>query len=180
MIQFPCFKRDGVEMGFIMNTRSKQFLALLLSLGLCYITMAIGALASINARTFYAALVQPSWAPPGWVFGPVWLTLYTMMGIAAWLVWRQGGFAAHHYSLVLFIGHLIPNALWSWMFFDWQLGAASFATIVILWVLIVATMVCFWRVRPISAALLMPYLLWVSFASALNLRLWQLNPEVLG
>jgi tryptophan-rich sensory protein len=103
-----------------------------------------------------------------------------MMAIAAWLVWRRGGFRANRIALSLFLAQLVLNALWSWLFFAWHLGASAFADIVILWVLIIATLISFWRVRPLAGALLIPYLLWVSFASALNYSIWQLNPQVLG
>jgi tryptophan-rich sensory protein len=102
------------------------------------------------------------------------------MAIAAWLVWRSGGFRSNRIALLLFLVQLAPNAIWSWLFFAWRRGALAFADILFLWVLIVATLVCFWRVRPLAGALLTPYLLWVSFASALNYYLWQLNPQVLG
>ena len=102
------------------------------------------------------------------------------MGIAAWLVWRVGGFRAAKSALILFLVQLAPNALWSWLFFVWHRGAFSFADILLLWALIVATLISFWRIRPLAGALLVPYLLWVSFASALNYSVWQLNPQVLG
>jgi len=101
------------------------------------------------------------------------------MAIAAWLVWRSGGVAANRYALSLFLLQLALNALWSWLFFAWHLGGWSFAEIVVLWVLVVATLAAFWRVRPLAGALLIPYLLWVSFAAALNYSVWQLNPHVL-
>ena len=146
----------------------------------CFAVSAIGAIASVQARAFYGELVQPEWAPPGAVFGPVWTTLYAMMAVAAWLVWRSGGFAQHRAALVLFLVQLGVNGLWSWLFFAWHQGAAAFADIILLWVLIVATLVAFWRVRPLAGALLVPYLLWVSFAGALNYAVWQLNPQILG
>jgi len=102
------------------------------------------------------------------------------MGIAAWLVWRTGGFRASRSALTLFLVQLAVNALWSWLFFAWHRGGLAFADIVLLWLLIVATIVSFWRVRPLAGALLIPYLLWVSFAAALNFSVWQLNPRVLG
>jgi tryptophan-rich sensory protein len=102
------------------------------------------------------------------------------MAIAAWLVWRHGGFRANRAALSLFIVQLALNALWSWLFFAWHRGAWAFADIVVLWGLIVATLVSFWRVRPLAGALLIPYLLWVSFATALNYSVWQLNPQLLG
>ena len=136
-----------------------------------------GGAASVNARTYYAALVQPAWAPPGWLFGPVWTTLYLLMGVAAWMVWRVGGFGAARAALSLYLVQLVLNALWTWLFFAWHRGALAFAEIVLLWIVIAATLVAFWRVRPLAGALLVPYLLWVSFASALNYAVWQLNPE---
>lgn len=102
------------------------------------------------------------------------------MAIAAWLVWRSGGFRTNRIALSLFFGQLILNAFWSWLFFAWQLGALAFADIIILWGLILATLISFWRVRPLAGALLIPYLLWVSFALVLNFSLWQLNPQLLG
>jgi len=158
----------------------KQILGLVGWLVLSFAASAVGAVASIQAESFYAQLAQPVWAPPPWVFGPVWTVLYALMGIAAWLVWRSGGFRANRQALTLFLLQLAFNAVWSWLFFAWHLGVLSLADTLVLWILIVATLVSFWRVRPLAGALLIPYLLWVSFASALNYSLWQLNPQVLG
>jgi tryptophan-rich sensory protein len=141
---------------------------------------AIGAVASIQAKSFYSQLLQPNWAPPPEVFGPVWTVLYILMAIAAWLIWRTGGFRANRHALTLFMLQLAFNALWSWLFFAWHLGALALADVLVLWILIVLTLIAFWRGRPLAGALLIPYLLWVSFATALNFSLWQLNPEVLG
>ncbi len=149
-------------------------------LALVYIAATVGAIASINARAFYAELVQPAWAPPGSVFGPVWTALYTLMGIAAWLVWTSGGFRAAGTALTLFLVQLAVNALWSWLFFAWHRGGLAFADILLLLPLIVATSVAFWRIRPLAAYLLIPYLLWVTFASVLNYSVWRLNPQMLG
>lgn len=146
----------------------------------CFAASAAGAIASIQTRSFYSQLIQPSWAPPGWLFGPVWTVLYALMAIAAWLVWRYGGFRTHRLALSLFLLQLVFNALWSWLFFAWHLGVWAFADIVLLWILIVATLVSFWRVSPLAGALLVPYLMWVSFAAALNYAVWQLNPQILG
>ncbi len=165
-----------------MSTFSKktQGLGLVGWLVVAFIAAAIGAVASVQAASFYGQLAQPSWAPPASVFGPVWSVLYAAMGIAAWLVWREGGFAARRRALTVFLVQLAVNALWSWLFFAWHRGALALADIALLWVLIVATIVLFWRVRPLAGALLLPYLAWVSFASALNYAVWQLNPQVLG
>lgn len=161
-------------------SKQKQVIGLLGWFILSFTASAIGAIASIQAKTFYGQLVQPSWAPPGSVFGPVWSLLYGLMAIAAWLVWRDGGFKNKRVPLTFFLVQLVVNALWSWLFFAWHLGAIAFVDILILWVLIVATIVFFWRVRPLAGALLIPYLCWVSFAAVLNYSVWQLNPGILG
>ena len=161
-------------------SKPKQILGLLAWLAISFVASGIGAVASIRAVSFYGQLVQPSWAPPASVFGPVWTILYVLMGIAAWLVWRTDGFRVNRSALTLFLVQLAVNALWSWLFFAWHRGALAFADVVLLWLLLVATLVSFWRVRPLAGALLIPYLLWVSFATALNFSVWQLNPQVLG
>ena len=161
-------------------SKSKQIWGLVAWLALCFVASGIGAVASIRAVSFYGGLTQPTWAPPAWVFGPMWTLLYAMMAVAAWLVWRAGGFRVHRTALALFLVQLAVNAVWSWLFFAWHLGAVAFADIVLLWVLIAATIVAFWRVRPLAGALLIPYLLWVSFAGALNWAVWQMNPTILG
>ena len=158
----------------------KQILGLVGWFVVSFAACAIGAVASIQAKSFYSQLVQPSWSPPAWVFGPVWTILYALMAIAAWLVWRSGGFRSHRAALSLFLVQLALNALWSWLFFAWHHGAAAFADIVALWILILATLITFWRVRPLAGGLFIPYLLWVSFAAALNFSIWQLNPHILG
>lgn len=161
-------------------TMKTQALGLLGWLAATFIAAAVGAAASAQAGPFYAQLVRPGWAPPGWLFGPVWTALYVLMAIAAWLVWRVGGFRAARSALSLFVVQLAVNALWSWLFFGMHRGALAFADIVLLWVLIVATLRAFWRIRPLGGALLVPYLLWVSFAAVLNYSIWQLNPQALG
>lgn len=160
--------------------KPKQIVGLVGWLVVSFIAAAIGGVASIQAGPFYTDLVRPEWAPPASIFGPVWTVLYILMGIAAWLVWRVGGFRAARLALTLFLVELALNALWSWLFFGLHRGALAFADILFLWVLLVATLIAFWRVRPLAGAQLVPYLLWVTFASALNYTVWQLNPQVLG
>lgn len=145
-----------------------------------FIAAAAGSLASTQVPDFYAQLVRPSWAPPASLFGPVWSVLYTLMAVAAWLVWRVGGFAGARMALTLYLVQLVFNALWTWLFFGWQRGGLAFADIVLNLLLIIATLVAFWRIRPLVGALLVPYLLWVAFAAALNYSIWQLNPRLLG
>ena len=159
---------------------SRQALGLLGWLSLAFITAAIGAAASANAGAFYTQLARPSWAPPGWLFGPVWSTLYAMMGVSAWLVWRARGFSGARTALVLFIAQLAANALWSWLFFVWREGGLAFAEVLLLWSLIAATIVLFQRASTLAAVLLYPYLAWVTFASALTFAVWRLNPGLLS
>ncbi|MEB2187248.1 TspO/MBR family protein [Xanthomonas campestris pv. campestris] len=161
-------------------TKKSQWLGLLGSLMLCYLVAALGATASIKAASFYAELQQPGWAPPGWLFGPVWTVLYGMMAVSVWLVWRRGRWGGARGALSVFVLQLGLNGLWSWLFFAWHMGAWAFADIVALWLALVATIVTFARYSRGAAWLLVPYLLWVSFAAALNYAVWQLNPQLLG
>ena len=124
---------------------------------------------------WYALLQKPSWTPPGWIFGPVWTALYVLMALAAWLVWSRAGFAGARVALGLFLLQLVLNAAWSWLFFGLHRPGLALADIVALWILLLATLVVFWRRRPLAGALLVPYLLWVSLASALNWELWRMN-----
>ena len=158
----------------------RQFLGLAGWLALCFATAAIGAVASAGAGAFYAELTRPDWAPPGWLFGPVWSALYALMGISAWLVWRVRGFAGARLALVLFLVQLAVNALWSWLFFAWRQGGLAFAEVLILWCLIVGTIIAFRRVSVLAAVLLLPYLGWVSFAAVLTFATWRLNPGLLA
>lgn len=161
-------------------TKQKQAVGLAGWLILSFIAAAIGGAASVQAGPFYGQLVRPEWAPPGSVFGPVWTVLYVLMGVAAWLVWRVGGFRAARTALTLFLVQLALNALWSWLFFGWHRGALAFAEVLVLWAFIAATLIAFWRIRPLAGVLLVPYLLWVTFASALTYSVWQLNPQILA
>lgn len=152
-------------------------------LGWLFLSLAVtvlGAAASIHAAAFYSSLIQPSWAPPPWLFGPVWTVLYAMMGTAAWLVWRHGGLRVQARPLAWYLLQLTLNGLWSWLFFDWHRGEAAFADIVLLWALLIATISGFLRVQRAAGLLLLPYLAWVSFAAALSHAIWRLNPAILG
>ncbi len=124
---------------------------------------------------WYASLVKPAWNPPAAVFAPVWTVLYTLMGVAAWLVWRRAGFAGAGVALGLFLLQLAINALWSYLFFGAHRPDLAFFDIVALWLAILAVMLLFWRVDWRAGALLAPYLIWVGFASVLNFVLWRLN-----
>jgi translocator protein len=163
-----------------MTERRRQVLGLAAWLAASYAAAAIGGLASAGAEGFFSQLDRPAWAPPSWLFAPVWTVLYLMIGLSAWLVWRERGFGGARGALGLFVVQLCANALWTWLFFALRLGAAAFAEILLLWLLIAATLVLFWRLRPLAGALLVPYLLWVTYAAALTYSLWQRNPEWLS
>ncbi|CAG1016572.1 Tryptophan-rich protein TspO [Burkholderiaceae bacterium] len=162
-----------------MTTRSltSQLLGLLGWLLAAFAAAAVGAVASVDAGSFYAQLSKPSWAPPAWVFGPVWSALYALMGVAAWLVWRSPG--AKGAAFGLFGAQLAANALWSWLFFAWHRGALAAVEVLVLWALIAATAVAFARTSRLAALLLVPYLLWVGFASMLTWAVWRSNPGLL-
>src|SRR5690606_7889145 len=147
---------------------------------LTFVAAAIGSVASMQAGSFYQQLVRPGWAPPGDVFGPVWTVLYALMAIAAWLVWRTAGsFAAARTAMTLYVVQLVLNALWSWLFFGWHMGGVALVGLLLLWLLIGATVMAFWRIRPLAGALMLPYWAWVTFAGFLNYAPWQLNPHLL-
>ncbi len=156
---------------------ASQILGLLGWLLVAFAAAAIGAIASVDAAAFYAQLGKPSWAPPAWLFGPVWSALYSLMGVSAWLVWRSSGSSKG--ALGLFIAQLAANALWSWLFFAWHRGALAAVEVLVLLALIVCTAITFWRSSRLAAVLLVPYLLWVSFASLLTWSVWQMNPNLL-
>lgn len=161
------------------RTLLSQLPSLVAWLGVTFVAAALGATASVNAQSFYLALDRPGWAPPPGVFGPVWSVLYLMMGIAAWRVWRERSAPGGRSALALYVAQLAANALWSWLFFAWHDGATAFADVLVLWALVALTAYAFWRIRPLAGALLLPYLAWVSFASALTWSVWQRNPGLL-
>lgn len=148
-----------------------QWGILLLFIVLCHLAGIIGSFFTFEAiPTWYSTLTKPSFAPPNWVFGPVWTTLYTLMGVSVYLVWQKRGNGVR-----LFWVHLFFNALWSILFFGLQNPLYALIDIAVLWVLLLVTIVLFFRTSPTAGWLLVPYLLWVSFASLLNLFIVLLN-----
>jgi tryptophan-rich sensory protein len=137
----------------------------------------VGALGGIvTDGGWYTELRRPGFAPPGWLFGPVWTALYLGMGVAAWLVWRRAGFHRARVALALYALQLVFNALWSPIFFGLRAMGWAFVDIVLLAIAIVVTLIKFYRIDRSAGLLLVPYLLWVLFAGALNFSLWMLNP----
>jgi tryptophan-rich sensory protein len=128
-------------------------------------------------RDWYPSIAKPSWTPPGWLFGPVWSVLYFMMAMAAWRVWRRDGIREARLSLGVFALHLVFNAAWSGIFFGLREPALAFAEIVALWLLIAATTMLFSARDRVATALMVPYLVWVSFAAALNGAIAWMNPS---
>lgn len=125
---------------------------------------------------WYASLEKPSFSPPNWLFGPVWIILYALMGVAAYFVWAVGIKKPEvKLALVLFVGQLILNLLWSFFFFKMQAPFYALVEIIVLWLLIFLTMVNFFKVSKPAGYLLLPYLLWVSFAALLNFYIVKLN-----
>ncbi|SDF97196.1 TspO/MBR family protein [Pseudonocardia oroxyli] len=155
------------------RTRPPAALALLGFLVAVAIVAVVGGLASASAAEQYAGFVQPSWAPPSWLFGPVWTVLYLLIAVSGWLVWRRSGLTAPAH--VVYGVQLLLNMAWTPLFFGAGRFGLAFAEIVLLWLSIVATTVLFARHSRPAAWLLAPYLAWVTFASALNLAIWTLN-----
>jgi translocator protein len=150
---------------------------LLASVVACQLAGALGAIFTRAAiPVWYAALKKPPFSPPNWIFGPAWITLYLLMAVAAFLVWQKGmahpGVGA---ALAVFVVQLLLNALWSPAFFGLRSPLAGAAVIVLLWLAIALTMLLFWQIARPAAWLLLPYLLWVSYASALNISIYLLN-----
>jgi translocator protein len=159
-------------------SRARSAIALVLWIGVSLAAGWIGnQLGGGGDAGFYQQLDRPGWAPPPWLFGPVWIVLYVMMGVAAWLVWRERGFGGARFPLVLFLVHLVFNAAWTGIFFGLRMFGLAFAEILLLWALIAWLVALFWRIRPLAGALLIPYLLWVGYAAALTFALWRMNPE---
>lgn len=136
---------------------------------------ASGTAVFVSVDGWYSTLEKPWLNPPFWVFAPVWTVLYLMMGVAAWLVWRKGGWTAQRLVLGWFLMQMVLNALWTPIFFGMHWIGAAFGEIVLLWLTLLTTLVLFWRASRLAGILLIPYLAWVSFAAYLNFALWRLN-----
>jgi translocator protein len=152
----------------------KNIVALVIFLAVTFVAPALGAFSPPGE--WYASLNKPSWNPPSWIFGPVWTALYTMMAVAAWLVWRRGGWTTQGRALSLYLVQLALNAAWTPLFFGLKMPGLAFAEILLLLTAIIATALAFRSASTAAAMLLAPYATWVGFASFLNFTLWRLNP----
>ena len=158
-------------------TIARSAVGLLAAIALCLGAGALGSVFTTPAiPAWYAQLAKPAWTPPNRVFGPVWSLLYLMMAVAAWLVWRRGGAVPTALPLALFGLQLAFNVAWSALFFGLRMPGAAFAEILVLWGLILATLISFWRVSAPAGWLMLPYQAWVTFAAALNFAIWRMNP----
>lgn len=159
-----------------MKSKNNNYIVLLFSIIAAQLAGAIGSYFTFpNIDSWYSLLHKPTFSPPNWLFGPVWTLLYTLMGIAAWLVWNQHKKKDTSAAITMYGFQLALNVLWSIVFFGWHNIAGGLVVIIILWLLIVATTIQFWKLSRAAAYLLLPYLAWVSFASILNWALWTLN-----
>jgi tryptophan-rich sensory protein len=161
-----------------MKAQKSNIIALVIALAVPFVVAAIGGIATgSSVSSWYPILKKPVWTPPAWVFGPVWTLLYLMMGIASWLVWQkraknqtQVRRALDWYGLQLGL-----NLFWSVIFFGLQQIGLALIEIVVLWSALLMTIIKFGRIRRAAAGLLLPYLLWTTFATALNAAIWWLN-----
>ena len=149
---------------------------LVASVILCQIAGFLGSLSTTAAiPTWYATLRKPFFTPPNWIFSPVWISLFILMGISLFFVWRRQGHPQLKKALIFFFVQLILNVLWSLAFFGLRLPLLGFIDIILLWIAILLTILHFLKVSKFAGVLLIPYLLWVGFATLLNLSLWILN-----
>ncbi|MHB1456558.1 MAG: TspO/MBR family protein [Armatimonadota bacterium] len=154
----------------------KQGMGMLFMVVICFGVAWIGSIFTISSvNDWYVTLKKPLWNPPSWLFGPVWTALYMLMAVAAWIVWRQAGQASVVIPLAIFGIQLSLNLAWSIIFFGRHEIGLAMIDIMLLWLAILATIIAFKNVNPIAGWLLVPYLLWVTFAGALNFTIWQLN-----
>ena len=155
----------------------KNWLKLLISLIIPQLVAAGGAYFTITGTgSWYTQINKPEWNPPSWIFGPVWTTLYVMMGISFFLVWKSGAASSLKKTAIFFwIAQLVANFFWSIIFFGQQEIGLAFGEILLLWVLILLTIFSFAKISKPAAWLLVPYISWVSFAAMLNYTIWKLN-----
>jgi benzodiazapine receptor len=136
-----------------------------------------GGATSGEIGTWYITIKKPEWNPPNWLFGPVWTTLYALMGVALYLVWndKDSNVVQKKIGIVAFMAQLSLNFLWSFIFFKWHEMGWALTEMIFLWVAIVINIVLFYKIRKLAAYILIPYLSWVSFATFLTFTIWQLN-----
>ncbi|MBX2854317.1 MAG: tryptophan-rich sensory protein [Rhodobacteraceae bacterium] len=158
-------------------TMASEF-ALLGFIFVCFLAAMGGAL--FRPGAWYETLERPSWRPPNWLFGPAWAVLYAMIAVSGWLVWREVGLTGGALAFAVYAAQLILNFFWSAVFFGLRRIGWALVEMAALWLAILANILVFWPISPAAGAMLIPYLLWVSFAFTLNLAIWRLNPGGAG
>ena len=158
---------------------AKLSVGLIVSILFCFAAGAIGGMATASSvDDWYSEVIKPPWNPPNWIFGPVWSILYLMMGVSAWLIWKESQFKKANLELGWFAFHLVLNVLWSVIFFGLQSPGWAAIEIVLLWISIAVSILLFFRRSKLAAIMLVPYLAWVTFAMFLNYSIWYLNRSV--
>ncbi|MCZ3366680.1 MULTISPECIES: TspO/MBR family protein [Methanobacterium] len=159
------------------SLKKSEILKLVVSILIPLIAGFIGSIATMSSiPTWYASIIKPDWAPPNWVFGPVWTTLFILMGIALFLVWRKGLWRRDvKIAVIIFAVQLVLNVLWSVIFFGLQSLLGGLIEIVFLWIAILATIIAFYRISKPAGILLLPYIIWVTIASYLTYTVYLLN-----
>jgi translocator protein len=153
-----------------------QVWGLVVSIIVCFGVAWVGSHFTVpSIGNWYSNLNKPVWNPPGWIFGPVWTVLYLLMAVAAWLVWRRFGLSGAAVPLAIFAVQLVLNLAWSIIFFGRNNIGMALADIVLLWLAIILTILAFRQSNALAAWLLIPYLVWVTFASVLNFSIWNMN-----
>ncbi len=153
-----------------------NYLKLIFSIIFCQFAGIIGSIFTRDSIGWYYTLTKPMYRPPDWLFGPVWISLYLIMGIALYLIWKSGFRSSEsRYPVIIFLTQLVFNTLWPIVFFGARSVSGGLIVIFILWILIFLTILSFQRVNRVAAYLLIPYILWVSYASVLNFSIWRLN-----
>ena len=157
-------------------TRKRDFLGLFVFIILCLtVSAAGGAVTATSVNTWYQVLEKPSFNPPDWVFAPVWTTLYVLMGLSSWRIWRCRASKAKQLALAIFGIQLFLNFVWSVLFFGLQRIDLALVEIAVLFIAILANIALYWRIERLAGLLLLPYAAWVAFAIMLNISLWLLN-----
>lgn len=148
---------------------------------LCLIVQIVGSLwTKESVSTWYPTLVKPSWTPPDWIFGPVWSCLYIMIAISGWLIYRAEYSHKRTIALMLYGSQLALNFIWPFLFFSLRSPILGLIDIVLLCLLVILTIVAAWSVRPIASILLIPYLIWIIYATSLNVEIWRFNPSYIN
>jgi len=152
-----------------------KFTKFISAVGICFVAAGVGSIATFSQiPTWYTTIVKPTWNPPNWLFGPVWTLLYLLMAISLFLLWtNKNKFKTS--AVNIFYIQLVLNVAWSWIFFGWHRLDIALIEIVVLWVAIIKTIIYSYKVNKTAGLVLIPYVIWVSFAGFLNYTIWMLN-----